>query len=74
MLIVGQITKSPFLKIKMGYISGGIGMRKRDFKGKVVKKRVPKAATVCRCYDDLQLAALDVFEADNDTGILQSRV
>lgn len=39
-------------------------MRKRDFKGKVVKKRALKAATVCRCYDDLQLAALDVFEAD----------
>lgn len=49
-------------------------MRKRDFKGKVVKKRALKAATVCRCYDDLQLKALDVFEADDDIVEIQMNI
>ena len=49
-------------------------MRKRDFKGKVVKKRVSKAATICRCYDDLQLAALDAFEADDDIIEIQMNI
>lgn len=49
-------------------------MRKRDFKGKVVKKRALKAATICRCYDDLQLAALDAFEADDDIIEIQMNI
>lgn len=49
-------------------------MRKRDFKGKVVKKKVSKAAAICRCYDDLQLAALDVFEADDNIVEIQMNV
>ena len=49
-------------------------MRKRGFKGKVVKKRALKAATVCRCYDDLQLAALDAFEADDDIVEIQMNI
>lgn len=49
-------------------------MRKKDFKGKVVKKKVSKSKAVCRCYNDLQLAALDRFEADDDIIEIQMNI
>ena len=39
-------------------------MRKKNFKGRCVKKTISKAKGVCRTYDALQLAALDQLEAD----------
>lgn len=39
-------------------------MRKKNYKGRCVKKSVGKAKEVCRTYDEIQLAYLDVLQAD----------
>ena len=41
-------------------------MRKRNFKGRCVKRSVSKSQEVCRTYDAIQNAYLDVLEADDD--------
>lgn len=46
-------------------------MRKRNYKGRCVKKFASKVGEVCRTYDDIQLAYLD--EAQNDPEIRQVR-
>lgn len=42
----------------------GKTMRKKNYKGRCVKKSVGKAKEVCRTYDEIQLAYLDVLQAD----------
>lgn len=41
-------------------------MRKKDFKGKVEKKALSKCKTVCKTYDPIQSAYVDILEKDND--------
>ena len=41
-------------------------MRKKNFKGRCIKKTVSKAKDVCRTYDEIQLACLDALEADSN--------
>ena len=39
-------------------------MRKKNYKGRCVKKAVSKSQEVCRTYDNLQISALDALQAD----------
>ena len=39
-------------------------MRKKNYKGRCIKKSVSKAKEVCRTYDDLQLAYLGKLQED----------
>ena len=41
-------------------------MRKRNFKGRCIKRSVSKSQEVCRTYDAIQNAYLDALEADDD--------
>lgn len=41
-------------------------MRKKNYKGRCVKKSVSKAKDVCKTYDDIQLAYLDVLQGNDD--------
>lgn len=36
-------------------------MRKKNYKGRCIKKSVSKAKDVCRTYDEIQLSYLDVL-------------
>ena len=40
-------------------------MRKRNYKGKCVKRSVGKCRDVCRTYDPIQFSALDHLEKDD---------
>lgn len=40
-------------------------MRKKNYKGRCVKVSVTKSDEVCRTYDDIQLAYLDVLQQDD---------
>lgn len=37
-------------------------MRKKNYKGRCVKKSVSKAKEICRTYDEIQLSYLDVLQ------------
>ena len=37
-------------------------MRKKNYKGRCIKKSVSKAKDVCRTYDEIQLSYLDVLQ------------
>lgn len=39
-------------------------MRKKNYKGRCVKRTVGKAKEVCRTYDNIQLSYLDVLQND----------
>ena len=41
-------------------------MRKKNFKGRCIKRTVSKSKDVCRTYDEIQFACLDVLEADDN--------
>lgn len=41
-------------------------MRKKNYKGRCIKKSVSKSKEVCRTYDDIQLAYLDVLQNDEN--------
>ena len=41
-------------------------MIKKTYKGRCVKKSVGKAKEVCRAYNDLQLAYLDMLQNNDD--------
>ena len=41
-------------------------MRKKDFKGRCVKKNLSKCKVVCKTYDKIQTAYADMLQADND--------
>lgn len=47
-------------------------MRKKDYKGRCMKKTSPKSETVCRLYDDLQISFLKNLEADDDVISIQT--
>jgi hypothetical protein len=49
-------------------------MRKKNFKGRCIKKTVTKAEGVCRTYDALQLAALDELERDDEIAEIRCNV
>lgn len=37
-------------------------MRKKNYKGRCIKKSVSKAKDICRTYDEIQLSYLDVLQ------------
>ena len=41
-------------------------MRKKNFKGRCIKRTVSKSKDICRTYDEIQFACLDVLEADDN--------
>lgn len=41
-------------------------MRKKNYKGRCVKKSVSKAKDICRTYDEIQLSYLDVLQGNPD--------
>ena len=41
-------------------------MRRRNYKGKCIKKASCKSKDICRTYDDIQLAFLNLLENDNN--------
>lgn len=49
-------------------------MRKKNYKGRCVKKSVSKSKDVCRSYDDIQLAYLDVLQNDENIQEIQCNV
>ena len=41
-------------------------MRKKDFKGRCVKKTLSKCKVVCKTYDNIQTAYADILQAESD--------
>jgi len=41
-------------------------MRKKDFKGRCVKKNLSKCKVVCKTYDKIQTAYADILQNDDD--------
>lgn len=41
-------------------------MRKKDYKGRCEKKTVSKCKDICRLYDKIQIAYVDILQADED--------
>lgn len=41
-------------------------MRKKDFKGRCVKKNLSKCKVVCKTYDKIQTVYADILQTDND--------
>ena len=40
-------------------------MRKKGYKGRCIKKALPKCKEVCRTYDEIQTAYADILQKDN---------
>lgn len=49
-------------------------MRKKNYKGRCIKKSVGKAKEVCRTYDTLQLAYLDMLQEDGDIAEIRCNI
>lgn len=49
-------------------------MRRKKYKGRCVKVSISKSNEVCRTYDDIQLAYLNVLQCDDDIKEIQCNV
>lgn len=49
-------------------------MKKKNYKGKCVKKSVSKAKDVCRTYNEIQFKYLDVLQDNPDIKTIQCNV
>ena len=53
---------------------GFAGMRKKNFKGRCEKRKIPKCSDVCRTYDPIQYAYADVLATDKDVREIRCNV
>ena len=55
-----------FIVLSGGFFIGKIGkdfiMKKKNYKGRCVKRAVPKSKEICKTYNDIQFKFLDVLQ------------
>lgn len=49
-------------------------MRKKNYKGRCVKRNLSKCKEVCRTYDDIQYKYADMLQADNSIAEFQCNI